>query len=56
MTRRNVIFGLIGLVAFYGAAFGGLAYSARTNPERVDDAFSAYGAVHGVVIQPYQGD
>ena len=53
MTKRNVIFALIGLVAFYGAAFGGLAYSARTNPDGVDDA---YGAVHGVVIQPYQGD
>jgi hypothetical protein len=51
MTNRNVVFGVIGLVAFYGAAFGGLAYSARTNPDRVSAAYSAYGS-HSAVIGP----
>ena len=55
MTNRNIVVVLIGLVAFYGATFGGLAYSAKTNPDRVDAAYSAYGA-HGAVIGPYRGD
>jgi hypothetical protein len=55
MPKGNMIFGLIGLVAFYGVVFGALSYSARTNPDRVDAAYSAYGA-HSAVIGPYRGD
>jgi hypothetical protein len=47
---KNVVLTVICLVVFYGATFGGLAYSARTSPYRV---YSAYGAVHGVVVHPH---
>jgi hypothetical protein len=49
---KNVALTVICLVVFYGATFGGLAYSARTSPYSV---YSAYGAVHGVVIHPHRG-
>jgi hypothetical protein len=50
MTARNIAVGLIVLTAFYTITFGGLAYSARTDPYRVSEA---HGAVHGIVIYPY---
>jgi hypothetical protein len=52
MTARNIAVGLIVLTAFYTITFGGLAYSARTDPYRVSEA---HGAVHGIVIYPYGG-
>jgi hypothetical protein len=52
MTARKIAVGLIVLAAFYTITFGGLAYSAKTDPYRVDEA---HGAVHGIVIYPYRG-
>jgi hypothetical protein len=47
--NRCIVQTLIGLVAFYGIAFGSLEISARTNPYRIE---SGSVAIHGVNLYP----
>ena len=64
MIKGNSFIALIGLMFFYAAVFGSIAYSAKTDPvghEAVVGADvgvvgheRAYGAVHGVVIPPFK--
>jgi hypothetical protein len=52
MSRITAISTWFGIVATFAVVFGGLAFASHTDPEgRVE---SAYGAVHGVVIPPFQ--
>jgi hypothetical protein len=63
MIKGNSFIALIGLLLFYVAVFGGIAYSAKTDPVGHESAIGAdigvigheraYGAVHGIVIPPF---
>jgi hypothetical protein len=64
MTKGKSLLALIGVTFFYAAVFGGLAYSAKTDPVGREPSVgvdigivgheSAYGAVHGIVIPPFR--
>jgi hypothetical protein len=63
MIKGNSFIALIGLMFFYVAVFGGIAFSAKTDPVGHEPAVGAdvgivgheraYGAVHGIVIPPF---
>jgi hypothetical protein len=63
MIKGNSLIALIGLLVFYVAVFGGIAYSAKTDPVGHEPAVGVdvgivgherpYGAVHGIVIPPF---
>lgn len=63
MIKGNGVAVLIGLLIFYAAVFGGIVYSAKTDPVGREPAVGAdvgvvgheraYGAVHGIVIPPF---
>ena len=63
MIKGNGFIALIALMFFYVAVFGGIAYSAKTDPVGHEPAVGtdvgvvgherAYGAVHGIVIPPF---
>ena len=53
MSRITTIATWFGIVATFAVVFGGLAHAGHADPEgRVE---SAHGAVHGIVIPPFQG-
>jgi hypothetical protein len=63
MIKGSNFVTLVGLAFFYAAVFGGIAYSAKTDPVGHEPAVGdgvgvigherAYGAVHGIVIPPF---
>jgi hypothetical protein len=64
MIKGNTFFALVALMLLYVAVFGGIAYSAKTDPVGHEAAVDvdvgvigherAYGAVHGIVIPPFK--
>jgi hypothetical protein len=64
MIKGNGFAVLIGLLLFYATVFGGIAYSAKTDPVGHEPTVGAdvgiigheraYGAVHGIVIPPFR--
>lgn len=64
MIKGNTFFALVALMLLYVAVFGGIAYSAKTDPVGHEPAVDvdvgvigherAYGAVHRIVIPPFK--